>query len=126
MPPQQVQPVPLKSGALQGTEWMQRSLRVAEASPFWPCPSSELTCSHWNCTRTLWNPWNPSRCALPLHGSDNIRAFGWGYMVIIDTPRGQPLEPLLLQRAWGIAPNPTPVESLGAVPQTPLHIRAFG
>src|SRR6266581_7192914 len=53
----------------------------------------------------------------PLH----IRAFGWGYMVIIYPPRGQPLEPLLLWRAWGIAPNPTPVESWGCTPNLPSY-----
>jgi len=37
-------------------------------------------------------------------------------MVIIDAPRGQPLEPLLLWRAWGVAPNPTPAESWGCTP----------
>ncbi len=83
----------------------------------------------WNSNRLLMHqgasPLNPCSCGehgalpqTPLH----IRAFGWGYMVIISIPRGQPLEPLLLQRAWGIAQNPTPAESWGcAPPQTMLH-----
>ena len=68
------------------------------------------------------SPLNPCSCGehgalpqTPLH----IRAFAWGYMVIIDTPRGQPLEPLLLWRAMGHCPKPHSCRELGLHPKPP-------